>query len=108
MWLLNGTVSSFLVTLPALFSIVNPLGGALIYSQVTADRTHDQRVTLAWRIAIYSAGVMLVALWAGATIMSFFGVSLSALRIAGGLGLRHAGQSSDAGLFRRVSRKLLT
>ena len=28
---------------------------------------------------------MLVALWAGATIMSFFGVSLSALRIAGGL-----------------------
>jgi multiple antibiotic resistance protein len=85
MWLLNGTVSSFLVALPALFSIVNPLGGAFIYSQVTADRGHDERVALAWRVATYSAGVMLVALWAGATIMSFFGVSLSALRIAGGL-----------------------
>jgi multiple antibiotic resistance protein len=85
MWLLNGTVSSFLVALPALFSIVNPLGGAFIYSQVTADREHDERVALAWRVASYSAGVMLAALWAGATIMSFFGVSLSALRIAGGL-----------------------
>jgi hypothetical protein len=60
------------------------LGGAFIYSQVTADRDHDERVALAWRVATYSAGVMLVALWAGATIMSFFGVSLSALRIAGG------------------------
>src|SRR6266540_3077144 len=28
---------------------------------------------------------MLAALWAGATIMSFFGVTLSALRVAGGL-----------------------
>ncbi len=85
MWLLNGTISSFLVALPALFSIVNPLGGAFIYSQVTASRAHAERVALAWRVASYSAGVMLVALWAGATIMSFFGVSLSALRIAGGL-----------------------
>jgi multiple antibiotic resistance protein len=85
MWLLTGTISSFLVALPALFSIVNPLGGAFIYSQVTADRTHEERAALAWRVATYSAGVMLVALWAGATIMSFFGVSLSALRIAGGL-----------------------
>jgi multiple antibiotic resistance protein len=85
MWLLNGTINSLLVALPALFSIVNPLGGALIYSQVTADRDHDERVALAWRVATYSAGVMLAALWAGATIMSFFGVSLSALRIAGGL-----------------------
>jgi len=85
MWLLNGTVDSFLVALSALFSIVNPLTGAFIYSQVTADRDHDERVNLAWRIAGYSACVMLGALWAGATIMSFFGVSTSALRIAGGL-----------------------
>jgi multiple antibiotic resistance protein len=36
-------------------------------------------------VATYSAGVMLVMLWAGATLMSFFGVSVSALQIAGGL-----------------------
>jgi multiple antibiotic resistance protein len=85
MWLLNGTVNSFLVAFPALFSIVNPLAGAFIYSQVTAERSPDQRVSLAWRVAGYSACVMLAALWAGASIMNFFGVSTSALRIAGGL-----------------------
>jgi multiple antibiotic resistance protein len=76
---------SFLVAFSALFSIVNPFGGALIYSQVTVERSHSERVALAWRVAAYSAAVMLVSLWAGATLMSFFGVSLEALRVAGGL-----------------------
>src|SRR5262245_49665305 len=78
-------VSSFLIAFPALFSIVNPPGGALIYSQVTAGRDHPERVQLAWQVALYSAAVMLVALWAGAAVIGFFGVTLSALRIAGGL-----------------------
>jgi multiple antibiotic resistance protein len=78
-------LGSFLIAFPALFSIVNPPGGALIYSQVTADREHAERVRLAWRVAFYSAGVMLAAFWAGATLIGFFGVTLSALRIAGGL-----------------------
>lgn len=85
MWFLASLTGSFLVALPALFSIVNPLGGALIYSQVTGDRPAAERHALAWRVALYSAVVMLVSLWAGATIMSFFGVSMEALRIAGGL-----------------------
>ena len=36
------------------------------------------------RIAIYASLVMLGALWGGAYILNFFGVSLEALRIAGG------------------------
>ena len=74
-----------MLALSALFSIVNPIGAALIFSQVTADRTHEQRVALARLIGFYSALVMLGALWAGAYILGFFGVSLAALRIAGGL-----------------------
>src|SRR4051794_37953144 len=78
-------VGSFLVAFPALFSIVNPFAGALIYSQVTSGRSHSERVSLAWHVAFYSALVMLVSLLAGATLMSFFGVSIEALRVAGGL-----------------------
>jgi len=81
----SGIVGSFLVALPALFSIVNPIGGALIYSQVTLGRPHAERITLAYRVAVYSAIVMLVALLIGASLMSFFGVSIEALRVAGGL-----------------------
>jgi multiple antibiotic resistance protein len=85
MSLLDGTFTSFLLAFSALFSIVNPLAGALIYSQVTANRSSAERVALAWRVAFYSAVVMIAALWAGAPVLSFFGVGLSALRIAGGL-----------------------
>lgn len=76
---------TFLLTFTGLFSIVNPIGAALIFSQVTADRTHAERRDLAWRIALYSAIIMLVALWLGTYVLGFFGITVSALRIAGGL-----------------------
>lgn len=81
----SSLVGSFLVAFSALFSIVNPVAGALIYAQVTAGRTHAERVALARRIGFYSTMVMLVALGAGATVMSFFGITIGALRVAGGL-----------------------
>jgi multiple antibiotic resistance protein len=81
----SGASQSFLLALSALFSIVNPIGSALIFSQVTADRSHAERLDLARKVGAYSAIVMLVALWGGATVLNFFGVSLAALRIAGGL-----------------------
>ena len=74
---MNGSLQTFLLALSALFSIVNPLGSALIFSQVTGSRSHAERTELARKIAFYSAVVMLGALWGGAYILSFFGVSLS-------------------------------
>lgn len=85
MTVLSGMITSFLVALPALLSIVNPVGGALIYSQITILRPREERQALAWRVAVYAAIVMLTALLIGATLMSFFGVSIDALRVAGGL-----------------------
>ena len=48
-----------------------PIGGALIYSQITLGRPHPERVALAWRVATYSAIVMLVSLLASAAIAAF-------------------------------------
>ena len=81
----EAAIQQFLLALSSLFSIVNPLGGALIFAQVTAGHSHDDRVWLAGRIGGYALLIMLAALWAGAPILNFFGVSLGALRIAGGL-----------------------
>lgn len=82
---MSESVQTYLLALSALFSIVNPLGSAFIVSTVTAGRGSAERMQLAGRIALYSAIVMLVALWGGAYVLSFFGISLSALRIAGGI-----------------------
>ncbi|UAJ11014.1 MarC family protein [Glacieibacterium megasporae] len=78
-------IGAFLLAFPALFSIVNPLGSALIFNDVTADRSQAERHHLATRIALYSAAVLLGSLWLGGYLLAFFGVSLGALRIAGGL-----------------------
>lgn len=82
---MSGAVQSYLLALPALFSIVNPIAMALIFSQVTAERSRGEKRDLARRIALYSAIIMLCALWGGAYILNFFGISLAALRIGGGL-----------------------
>lgn len=78
-------VQHFLLAFSALFSIVNPMGGALIFSQVTSNRTHLERVALAGRIGVYAAMIMFGALWIGVYVLNFFGVTIEALRIAGGL-----------------------
>jgi multiple antibiotic resistance protein len=78
-------LAAFLLAFPALFSIVNPPGAAFIFNEVTAGNTAAERAVLARKVAFYSLLVMLCALWGGAYVLNFFGISLSALRIAGGL-----------------------
>ena len=78
-------LAALLLAFPALFSIINPIAGAFIFRGATADRTHDERVKLARRVGLYSFLVMLVALWAGSYVLALFGVTLAALRIAGGV-----------------------
>jgi multiple antibiotic resistance protein len=76
--------AAFLLAFPAFFSIVNPLGAALIYNEVTTGFTAADRARLTNWVAFYSLLVMLAALWGGSYILNFFGISLGALRLAGG------------------------
>ncbi len=78
-------LDAFLLAFPALISIVNPVGGSLIFHGVVAERPAAQRARLARLVACYGLLILLVALWAGAYVLNFFGISLAALRIAGGL-----------------------
>jgi multiple antibiotic resistance protein len=82
---LGSALQNFLLAFSAFFSIVNPVGSAFIFGQVTADRSHEERQDIAGKIGVYAAIIMLVALWGGAYVLRFFGVTLDALRIAGGL-----------------------
>ena len=79
------TVNAFLLGFPALFSIVNPISGALIFRSVTESRSHGERALMAKKVAFNSLAVMMLALWAGSYVLAFFGITLAALRVAGGL-----------------------
>ncbi|GGE12200.1 UPF0056 inner membrane protein [Aureimonas endophytica] len=96
---------SFLLAFSALFSIVNPLSGALIFRQLTAERSHEERLGLARRIGAYAAIVMLSALWIGVYVLNFFGITLAALRIAGGLVVAAAAWSMLSTPEQRQERK---
>jgi multiple antibiotic resistance protein len=76
--------SAFLLAFPSLFSIINPIGGALIFYGFTKDFGSSDRVKVAARVGFYSLLIMFGALWTGTYILSFFGVSIEALRIGGG------------------------
>jgi multiple antibiotic resistance protein len=75
---------AFLLAFPALFSVVNPLGMALIFHETTAQFGPVSQQKLARLVALYGALVMLVAAFAGSYVLTFFGISLAALRLAGG------------------------
>jgi len=77
--------ASFLLAFPALFSIVNPIGAALIFAQATSDRTRAECVALARMVAFYSFLLLVVSIMLGSAVLAFFGITIDALRVAGGL-----------------------
>jgi multiple antibiotic resistance protein len=78
-------LSFFLLAFPALFSIVNPLGGAFIFLGATEHFSAKVRKELAKLIAIYSFAVVTASMYFGAYVLTFFGISISVLRAAGGI-----------------------
>ncbi len=76
---------AFQIGFPALFAMLNPLGTALVFRTMTSHGTREERVTLARQVALYSLIVMLGSLFSGSYLLSLFGISLEAVRIAGGL-----------------------
>ena len=75
----------FLLAFPALFSIINPLGGAFIFLSATRGFSRPMRTTLARWVAIHSFIILNVSLFVGAYVLNFFGISMPVLRLAGGI-----------------------
>ncbi len=75
----------FLGVFAALFPVVNPLGGAPIFYQITRDIPPAARAVMAQKIAIYGFVLLLGSLILGSHVLSFFGISIPVLRVAGGM-----------------------
>jgi len=76
--------ATFLVV-AALFPIVNPLGSAAIFLNLVGVLDPRLNRILAQKIAIYSFSILIVSLLCGTEILSFFGISIYAVQIGGGL-----------------------
>lgn len=81
----RGLLSGALLTFAALFPIVNPLAIAPIFLSLTRDLTNQQRQVLALKVAINGFILLLATLLVGDYALTFFGVSVPVVQIAGGL-----------------------
>ena len=81
------------VTFGALLPIANPFSTAPVFVAISRRMSHSRRKQQARMAGLYMAMVLLVSLLAGALILEFFGISLPALRIAGGLVIARIGFS---------------
>ncbi len=77
--------SAATATFLALFPIVNPLGGVPLFFTLTSDYTPEERGRSALKIAINVIAILVVFMLFGRFVLSFFGISLPVLKIAGGL-----------------------
>lgn len=75
-------VTSFIATL---FSMMNPIGNLGVFAGMTADRPDAESRRIAWTCAAAVAITLLVVTWTGSLLLELFGISVDALRAAGGI-----------------------
>lgn len=78
-------MATFLLAFGALFSIVNPLSGAFIFFGATRELDPKVRSHVSRWVAIYAFSIVTASLYVGAYVLSFFGISIPVLRVAGGI-----------------------
>ena len=80
-----------LVCLSAVFFVVDPIAVVPVYLAITVNETEAQKRRTAFRASLASGPTLFVFALAGGLIFRFFGVSLPAFKIAGGVLLVLAG-----------------
>jgi multiple antibiotic resistance protein len=69
----------------ALFALIDPIGNVPVFAAATVGAAPRARRLLALYIGLFSAALMILVYFSGLAVLGFFGISLPAFRIAGGL-----------------------
>jgi len=83
--LLHTLPASAAATFLALFPIVDPFGGVPIFFTMTTSWTPQDRRRTALKTGLWVFVILVTFLFFGRFVLSFFGISLPVLKIAGGL-----------------------
>jgi len=86
-------------TFAALFSVINPLGTVPIFVGLTKSNTNKERSSVAFWTAFNVLIIMILSFFIGKYLLSFFGISLESLKIAGGMIITSSGFALLTGKF---------
>lgn len=97
-----------LIVFMAFVAIMNPIANAVIFLGLTAQMNLTARRKVAWRAVTIAFSIVLVFILFGPLVFSLFGISLPALRVAGGVLIALVGFQMLNGENSRVSHPKLT
>src|ERR1700723_1731476 len=78
-------IKAIVLVVAALFPIVNPFGSAAIFIDMTGPISERLRELLARKMSTFSFLLLIGSMLFGAKILTFFGFTLYAVQIGGGL-----------------------
>ncbi|HET9107958.1 MAG TPA: MarC family protein [Steroidobacteraceae bacterium] len=73
------------IAVAALLPIIDPFAGAPIYLAMTSELTPPERARMAKLVALNSFVLLIASILVGAYVLDFFGVSIPAVQVAGGI-----------------------
>src|SRR5690242_5681293 len=82
---LSDLAKNTLLVVAALFPIVNPIGNTPIFLSLTHGLSEKGRANLARMVAVNGLSLILASIFIGSHILTFFGISLPVVQVAGGL-----------------------
>lgn len=99
----------FLYLLAALFSVLNPIGTVPIFAGLTQNDSKAERSRISLWTAINVFLILVISFFTGQYLLTFFGISIDALRIAGGFVIFNSGVSLLSGKItkkRGINKKI--
>jgi multiple antibiotic resistance protein len=75
----------------ALFALIDPIGMVPFFAQATVGQSGRDRAQIAALISLFAVGFLAFFYFTGVSLLAFFGISIPAFRIAGGIILFIAG-----------------
>jgi len=76
---------SFMLLMVGLIAIVNPLGALPIFLSMSDKDNPDADMRTINRAAVAVALILLISAWTGEALLGFFGITIDAFRVGGGL-----------------------
>lgn len=91
----------FIYLFAALFSVLNPIGTVPIFVGLTDGYTASERAKTSLVTSINVFIILMISFFIGQYVLSFFGITITALRIAGGIIIASSGFSLLNGKFNK-------
>jgi MarC family membrane protein len=95
----------------ALFSVLNPIGTVPIFVGLTQHDDIKERSRISLWTSINVCIILVISFFVGQYVLSFFGITINALRITGGIIIASSGFSLLSGKFskkRGINKKVKT